>query len=261
MKHILITGANSYIGESFKNRVEKSYPNEFTIDTLDMKEENWKKKDFSGCDVILHVAGIVHKKEKPDMRTLYRIVNTELSVQTAKKARDEGVHQFIFMSSMSVYGKNVGQIRKMDKPNPNSYYGKSKLQAEKLIRRLETDDFRIGIIRSPMVYGEGCKGNYQLLKKFILKSPIFPDWKNKRSMIQIDVLCDFLIKLIREEKGGLYLPQDARYVCTAELVEELARENHKKIKFVKVFNWCIRLGLWMHIPIIEKVFGTLVYEK
>lgn len=261
MKHILITGANSYIGESFKDWVEKKYPNEFEIDTIDMTDGSWCKKSFSGYDVIFHVAGIVHKKEKPNMQSLYKTVNTELPVQVAQKAISEGVKQFIFMSSMSVYGKNVGRIQKSDRPNPKSYYGKSKLQAEKLLQRLKSDNFKIVILRPPMVYGEGCKGNYQLLKKFTLKTPIFPDWKNERSMIHIDVLCEFLIELVQKEAEGIYLPQNNKYMCTTELVKKLAQENHKKIKVTGAFNWCIRWGLLLHMPIIEKVFGTLVYEK
>lgn len=261
MKYILIAGANSYIGESFKNWAEKRYPGEFVINTLDMTDENWREKSFAGYDTVLHVAGIVHRKEKPDMQSLYRTVNTDLPAETAGKARDEGVRQFVFMSSMSVYGKNTGRIQRKDKPSPKSYYGKSKLYAEKLLIRLGNDDFKIAILRPPMVYGKGCKGNYQLLKKFVLKSPIFPDWKNERSMIHIDVLNDFLVELIREEAKGLYLPQDKKYICTAELAQKLAQKNHKRIKLTKVFNWCIRLALWLQIPVIEKVFGTLIYER
>lgn len=261
MKRILITGANSYVGESFKDWVEKKYSDEFEIDTIDMIDGSWRRKSFSGYDVIFHVAGIVHKKEKPDMRSLYKSINTELPVEVAKKASAEGVKQFIFMSSMSVYGKNIGRIEKTDKPNPKSYYGKSKLQAEKLLVRLKNDNFKVTILRPPMVYGEGCKGNYQLLKKFILKSPIFPDWTNERSMIHIDVLSKFLIEIVQKESEGVHLPQNDNYICTTELVKELAQENHRKIKFTKAFNWCIRWGLQLHIPVIEKVFGTLVYEK
>lgn len=261
MKNILITGANSYIGESFKSWAEKKYSNDFVIQTIDMVDGSWREKSFSGYDVVLHVAGIVHRKEKPNMQELYRAVNMELPLEVAKKARAAGVKQFIFMSSMSIYGKNTGRIQKTDRPRPNTYYGKSKLQAEKCIVRLQEKHFKVAILRPPMVYGEGCKGNYQLLKKFILKSPIFPDWKNERSMIHIDVLSDFLVELVQKQAEGVYCPQDDKYVCTAKLAKKLAQENHKNIIFTKVFNWCIKLGLLLHIPVIEKVFGTLVYLR
>lgn len=261
MKHILITGANSYVGESFKKWAESKYSDEFKIDTVDMRDDNWRGKSFHGYDVIFHVAGIVHKKEKPEMQSLYKVVNTELPMEVAKKSMAEGVKQFIFMSSMSVYGKNAGRIKKSDIPVPKSYYGRSKLQAEKMLNQLSGDNFKVAILRPPMVYGEGCKGNYQLLKKFVLRSPVFPNWKNERSMIHIDVLSEFIIGLIRDGVGGVYLPQNKEFVCTAELAGKLAGEYHKKIKFTGLFNWCIKLGLLFHIPLIEKVFGTLIYEE
>lgn len=261
MKKVLITGANSYIGTSFEAWAKEKYPGEFEIDTIDMVDGSWRETSFTGYDAVFHVAAIVHKKEKPEMKKMYWEVNKELPIQVAQKAKSEGVKQFVFMSSMSVYGINTGTITEKTKAIPKTFYGKSKLAAERELKKLETDNFGITILRPPMVYGVHCKGNYQLLKKFASVSPIFPDYRNQRSMISIENLCDFLVRIIKERKVGLCFPQDPDYMSTVEIVQKIAKENGKSIRFTKIFNPFIRLGLKFHIVVLEKVFGNLVYDR
>lgn len=161
MKRILITGANSYIGTSFEKWLSQ-WPDKYTVDTIDMIDGKWRKESFAGYDVVFHVAGIAHIRETKKNRDLYYKVNRDLAYETAKKAKAEGVNQFIFISSMSVYGVDNGVINKNTPLNPKSNYGKSKLQAEKLIKPLCDDNFKVAILRPPMVYGKGCKGNYPM---------------------------------------------------------------------------------------------------
>lgn len=260
MKTILITGANSFIGRSVENYL-MGFPGQYKVDTVDLKNNTWNEMDFSGYDTVFHVAAIVHKRETPGTKSLYRKVNLELSVNVGRKARTEGVKQFVFMSSMSVYGRNNGRININTTPNPNTYYGKTKWRAELTLNKLANEKFHVAIIRPPMVYGEGCKGNYIVLKKFALKSPLFPDFKNERSMLHINKLCEFIRTLIEDEKGGIFFPQNEDYVCTAEMVREIAEENNRKIWMTRVFNPLINLGLILHVGLLEKVFGSLTYEK
>ncbi len=260
MKRILIAGAGSYIGTALEMRM-KQRSNEYVVETLDMKNSTWDKVDFSVYHTIFHVAGIVHKKEKPEMEPLYQKVNRDLPLCVAKKAKAEGVTQFIFMSSMSIYGKNTGQINRNTVPNPNSFYGASKWQAELALKRLASEHFKVAVLRPPMVYGDGCRGNYPLLKKFALKSPVFPDFKNERSMLHIERLTEYIQELIDSEAGGVFFPQDEQYVCTTDLVRRIAVENEKRIWFTHLFNPLIRLGLVAHIAMLEKVFGNLIYER
>lgn len=261
MKRVLITGKDSYIGTSFINWVKEKHPGEFATEELDMIDGTWKEKDFSGYDAVFHVAGIAHQKETKENAPLYYQVNRDLAIETATKAKEAGVKQFVILSTMSVYGTNVGKIRKGDKPSPRSHYGRAKWQADKVIERMADKTFRVAVLRPPMVYGEGCKGNYQLLKKFALKSPVFPNYGNQRSMVKIDVLCEFVAELIQKGKGGLYFPQNLDYVCTTEMVKQIAEENGKSIWTTKLFNPFIKLALKMKIGMIEKVFGDLTYEK
>lgn len=257
MKKILITGANSYIGTSFEKWLEQ-WPNEYRVDTVDMVDGSWKEKSFKEYDVVFHVAGIAHIKETKENAALYYKVNRDLVYEVAKKSKEEGVKQFIFLSSMSVYGIETGIISRETIPNPKSNYGKSKLKAEELLESLKDDKFKIAVLRPPMIYGNGCKGNYVKLQKFALKSPIFPDIKNKRSMIYIDNLCEFIKEIIDNESKGLFLPQNEDYICTSNMVKEIAKVNGKKIYMVKIFNPIIKL---LKINIINKVFGNLIYEN
>lgn len=257
MKKILITGAGSYIGTSFEKYMEK-FGNDYSVDTVDMIGDSWKSKSFSGYDCVFHVAGIAHQKETIENAHLYYEVNRNLAIATAKKAKRDGVKQFVLLSSMSVYGMDTGVITKQTVPHPKSHYGKSKLQADERIVKLDCDTFKVVILRPPMVYGKGCKGNYQRLRSFALKSPIFPDYPNKRSMVYIDNLCDFVKDVIDKHKCGLFFPQNSEYVNTSEMVKEIAKGNGRKIHFTKVFNPIIKI---MPLGIVKKVFGNLVYDK
>ena len=257
MKKILITGANSYVGASFEKWLSQ-WPNEYHVDTIDMIDGTWREKSFVGYDVIFHVAGIAHIKETKENAHLYYEINRDLAFETAQKAKTDGVSQFIFMSSMSVYGIESGVITKNTKPSPKSHYGKSKLEAEEKISLLIDNTFVLAVLRPPMIYGKGCKGNYQRLSEFAKKAPIFPDIHNERSMIYIDNLSEFIRNLIDEQTRGLFLPQNKEYVCTSELVRKIAKIYGKNIKGFCIFNPLIKI-LMRKIEILNKVFGNLIY--
>lgn len=261
MKKVLITGENSYIGTSLEHWFLRE-PNKYKVDTVDMKDESWKEKDFSSYDVVFHVAGIAHVSSDPKIEDLYYKVNRDLTIETAKKAKAEGVKQFIFMSSIIVYGDSSSRKRVIDintVPTPTNFYGNSKLQAEKGIKDLETDDFKIVILRPPMIYGKNSKGNYPRLANIAKKIPVFPDIDNERSMLHIDNLCEFIKVMIDHKKSGLYFPQNKEYVKTSELVKAIAEVHGKKIWMTKLFNPVLRL--MFGIGIVNKVFGNLVYDK
>ena len=261
MKRVLITGKNSYIGISLENWLMRE-PDKYKVDTIDMKDRSWKEKDFSQYDVVFHVAGIAHVSSDPKMEDLYYKVNRDLTIETAKKAKAEGVKQFIFMSSIIVYGDSSSSKRVIDRntvPTPSNFYGNSKLQAEEGIKDLESDEFKIVVLRPPMIYGKGSKGNYPKLANMAKKIPVFPDIDNERSMLHIDNLCEFIKVMIDHEATGLYFPQNKEYVKTSELVRTIAEVHEKKIWMISWMNWLIRM--MFGIGIVNKVFGNLVYEK
>lgn len=256
MKHILIAGAGSYIGESFKEFLGQ-WPDEYTVDVIGTKGLEPKPEMFDGIDAIFCVAGIAHIKETTENRHLYFDVNRDLVVSIAKAAKAAGVKQFILLSSMSVYGLEVGRITKDMEPNPVTAYGESKFQADEEIKKIADNYFKFCCLRPPMVYGKNCTGNYQSLRKFALKSPIFPNYKNRRSMIYIGNLCEFVKSAIDEGKRGLFFPQNAEYTNTSEMVRTIAEAHGKKIRLTKAFNWAIKIA---PVDVVKKVFGDLVYE-
>lgn len=260
MKKILITGKNSYIGTSLENWLMRK-PDEYKVDTVDMKEGSWKEKDFSEYDVVFHVAGIAHVSSNPKLENLYYKVNRDLTIEAAEKAKEEGAKQFVFMSSIIVYGDSSRNsvIDKNAIPTPSNFYGNSKLLAEEGIKHLETDDFKIVVLRPPMIYGKGSKGNYPRLANMAKKIPVFPDIDNERSMLHIDNLCEFIKAMIDYEETGIYFPQNKEYVKTSELVKTIAEVHGKKIWMISWMNWLIEL--MFGIGIVDKVFGNLVYEK
>lgn len=258
MKKILITGKDSYIGSSFEKWLGK-YPDKYTVDIVDTICDDWKEKDFKEYDVVFHVSGIAHRKETKENKELYYKVNRDLAYEIAKKSKRQGVKQFVFLSTMSVYGLDSGFIDMNTQIKPKNNYGKSKLQAEKLIKALESGTFKIVILRPPIVYGNGCKGNYPKLAKLAKSTPIFPDIDNKRSMIYIDNLSEFVRLLIDDNSSGLFCPQNKEYVNTTEMVVLIAKAHGRKIRTTKIFNPIIRLMLGINT--VNKVFGDLYYEK
>lgn len=268
MKKILITGANSFIGISFENYLRENFSEEYTVDTVDMIDGSWREKDFSGYDSVFHVAGIAHSdsgKISEEKAKLYYAVNTDLTVETAKKAKADGAKQFVFMSSAIVYGESapIGKNRVITKDTPTSpenCYGDSKVQAENGIRPLNDDSFKVVILRPPMIYGKGSKGNYPLLAKLALKTPVFPNVKNQRSMLYVGNLCEFVRLMVENEESGTFWPQNAEYSNTAEMVKMIAAAHGKKLTLIKGFGWALKL--MSHLTgLVNKAFGSLCYEK
>lgn len=257
MKKILVTGANSYIGTSFKNWVSQ-YQNEYKVETLSVRDDRWKESTFKEYDVIFHTAAIVHVKENNTDQ--YYKVNRDLTIELAKKAKKEGVKQFIFLSTMGVYGTETGHITNTTVPEPKTPYAKSKYEAEQLLKKLRDLKFSIAIIRPPIVYGKNCPGNYSRLATLALKAPFFPNTVNTRSMIYIDNLSEFTRLLIKYEVNGLFFPQNKDYISSTTLVKSIADAHGKTLKVTSIFNWAIILGL-KQSETIRKVFGSFVYDR
>lgn len=261
MKKVLITGKGSYIGTNLKSYLLK-YP-DYEVEELDVKTDAWKSFDFSSFDAVYHVAGLTHSTPDESQRELYYRVNTDLTYEIAKKAKEMKIKQFIFMSSVIVYGSGIiGKDRVITKDTPltpDNFYGDSKKQAEIKIKSLEDADFKVVIVRSPMIYGPHSKGNYPLLAKFAKKTPVFPTIENKRSMLYVGNLMEFIKLMIDNEEAGIFLPQNSEYVSSTELVREIARLNHHKIWFCGLMNPLIKV---MNRQVyVNKVFGNMMVDK
>ncbi|MCA4454499.1 NAD-dependent epimerase/dehydratase family protein [Bacteroides xylanisolvens] len=263
MIRVLITGANSFVGVSVERWLKKT-PEDFQVDTVDTMNGAWKVADFTKYDVVFHVAGIAHVDPKLEMAPLYYKVNRDLAIEIARYAKEHGVNQFIYMSSRIVYhaSKDMkGNVTTEDtKPNPNDFYGDSKLQAENGLRELQSPLFRICILRPPMIYGPGNKGNLPRLGWLATKIPIFPAWHNKRSMLYVDNLAEFVKQIIISHAIGTFYPQNAEYSDTVEIVKQIAKEHGHKIWISRLFNPFVWLGSFF-IPAIPKMFADSYYVQ
>ena len=261
MRNVLVTGAGSYVGESVRRYILSS-SSDFEIDAVDTMNDAWKEADFSKYDVVYHVAGIAHVNADPKMEALYYKVNRDLTVEVARAAKAAGVKQFIFMSSQIVFHESQSlksEVLTADtKENPNGFYGDSKLQAEKGLHELECDAFKVCILRPPMIYGPNSKGNFPRLVTLAQKTPLFPAWHNKRSMLYIDNLAEFVKQAILRELSGTFYPQNRELADTVEIIRYFAKANGHKVWITRLLNPFVWMGSFILQP-INKMFATYYY--
>ena len=262
MKRILITGAGSYVGESVRRYI-LSTSSDFEIDAVDTMNDAWKEAEFSKYDVVYHVAGIAHVNADPKMEALYYKVNRDLTIEVARAAKAAGVKQFIFMSSQIVFHESQSLksevLTAQTKENPNGFYGDSKLQAELGIKPLEDENFKVCILRPCMIYGPNAKGNFPRLAKLACKTPIFPCWNNKRSMLYIDNLAEFVKQAVLRGLSGTYYPQNRELADTVEIIRYFAKAAGHRIWITKLLNPFVWLGSFVLQP-INKMFATYYYD-
>ena len=292
MKKILILGANSYIGTSFHNYLITEYAGKYAVDTVSLRGDAWKTMDWSGYDSILNVTGKAHAdidSLTEEQKREYYTVNCGLAGEAAEKAIADGAGQYIYLSSIIVYGDSSNSrkpvhITAKTKPAPSNFYGDSKWQAEQKLQELfgtetlltqpdaadesVTDSPHTGthlaILRLPMIYGPGCKGNYKTLQKMAQKLPLFPTYHNERSVLRIDHLAEYLRTLAESGEGGLFWPQEEQYRSTPDMVFELAADNGRHMLHAGFLNPFVRLAF--HFPgkpgkLARKAFGTLTIAR
>ena len=267
MKKILITGKGSYLGNSLKAYLE-AFGDCYQVDCLSLRSWDWKEQSFRGYDAVYHTAAIVHQprsKDAPGELARYRAVNCDLAVDAAKKAKAEGVRQFVFLSTMAVYGLTAAfgktvTITAQTPTVPTDNYGLSKLEAERALLSLEGPDFRVAILRPPMIYGKDCKGNFRSLVSMARRLPFFPKVPNRRSMLYVGSLNRLVQQIIDREERGIFCPQDPEYVNTSAMVQAIAAAQGKRLLLIPGFSWA--LHLLRHLTgAVDKAFGSLVYDK
>ena len=262
MRKVLIAGQHSFIGTAVERRLA-AFPDRYATTSLDMHGEGWRSFDFSPFDCVLHVAGIAHVSPKPELRPLYEAVNRDLAVACARRAREMGVRQFIYLSSAIVFGDaapagEVGEITPETSPSPAGAYGRSKLEAEHGLRALENERFRVTILRPMMVFGRGCKGNYNALAAMARRAPLFPNFPNRRGMVYIDDLAECVRRHIDEGAGGIFHPQTF-IASTADLARAVAKAHGRRALFPRFLNGPVRmLG---KSGTVRRAFGGFYYRE
>ena len=259
---ILIIGKNSYIGNHIDEWLSK---HGHQVTQLDVLTDEWKTFDYSPYDTIVHVAGIVHQPNCQDWG-LYKRVNTDMPIQIATMAKKVGVKQYVFFSTMGVYG--VGKRLKptvVDEKTllaPVGMYGKSKLMAEEGLRELQDEAFKVAFVRPPSVYGKGCRGGYITgFTSIARRLPVIPcAYENvKQSFIYIDNLSELVRLVIEKNKAGVFCPQDDKSVSANELLRTITDGIGRKYRSSWLLGFGVRL---LHfIPLVNKAYGGVEYSK
>lgn len=262
MIEVLITGRSGFIARAVEGRLAE-FPEVYRAATVSVRGGEWRERGFAGCDAVVHTAGIAHVSPDPALADEYRRVNRDLTLEIARRARADGVKQFIFLSSMIVYGDappaGVRRIIQRDTPpNPANAYGQSKLDAERGLMALADDHFQVAILRPPMVYGRGCRGNYNALSRMARRLPVFPAFENRRSVLYVGNLAECIRLILEDGGGGLYFPQDEKIVSVPEMVDAIARVHGRRMRFLRCLNpWVRLLG---RRGLARRAFGDMAYD-
>lgn len=278
MKRILITGVHSYVGNAIERYLEQYNQTSgeacYKVDKISLRDDEWKMASWEEYDTVLHVAGLAHADVaalSEEVQKTYYDVNATLAGAAAAKANAEGVGQFVYCSSVIIYGESAGVGKKKvitrdTKPEPANFYGDSKLQGEQAVLQAvgATGQMQVAILRLPMIYGKGSKGNFPVLVKLANKMPVFPGIENQRSMLYIENLGEFVRQLITLGKDGIFYPQNEEYVTTTDAVKMIAKARNKRISIWKMLNPCVRIA--SVVPgrigkLANKAFGSLTIEK
>lgn len=230
--NILLTGSKGFIGTYFKNAYSKKY----TIKNFSFLDDNFQELTLNEIDSIVHLSALVHQMGGASKEE-YERINVTQTMQLAKKAKDKGVKHFIYMSSVKVYGEETN-IAYTEKSicTPQDDYGRSKLKAEEELEKLKDKNFKISIIRTPIVYGKGVKANIKNLISLISKISVLPfaNINNKRSMVYIGNLCHLIDVLLEKQIGGVFLASDDKPISTTQLIKSIAKELDKKIYLINI---------------------------
>ena len=263
MKRILITGLHSYTGGVIREYLS-SWPTENQVERISLRGDSWRSESFGGFDTVIHTAGIAHDSTKSSDKDEYYRINSDLAFETARKAKNDGVGQFIFMSSSIVYGKSapIGKTKiiiRNTPVNPESYYGDSKVRAENMLQSLDSENFRVCILRCPMIYGKECRGNYPVLSKLARRLPFFPRVHNTRSMLYANNFAEFVRLVIDNRAHGIFWPQNSEYSDTSEMVKMIAEAHGKRIMLLPFCELPLKV-MARFSGMVNKAFGSLAYD-
>lgn len=262
-KTLMITGASGFIGSNFI----KKYENEYNIISVCLIKNKPEDLDYTGVDTILHLAALVHQmKGAPEER--YFEVNTELTRRLAIAAEEKGVKHFVFYSTVAVWGTHgyfdYDRVITLKTPlNPLTAYAKSKYNAEEILSELESDNFKVSILRPPMVYGKDCPGNMKRLEKLVDILPILPfgNDENKRTIVHIDKLLDETNKIIQNEKDGIFIPRDNQDMSIRDILEYIFKEKNTKKILIKLPKSGVKLLHRLKPRVIESLYGSLLFRE
>jgi nucleoside-diphosphate-sugar epimerase len=277
---ILVTGASGFVGRTLRNKVASSskfdvtgavrsgvQACDFAVGNLD-GQTNWQLP-LDDRDIVIHTAARAHvmKDEVPDPLAEYRKVNVEGTLNLARQSAEAGVRRFIFISSIKVNGEQTTQGKPFtadDVPAPEDPYGVSKLEAEAGLYEIASETgMEVVIIRPPLVYGPGVKGNFASMIKLVEKGLPLPlgAIHNKRSLVALDNLVDLIITCIDHPAAAnqVFLAGDGQDVSTSELLRGVGRAMGKPARLIPVPAGMLMFGAGLlgKKAVAQRLLGSL----
>jgi nucleoside-diphosphate-sugar epimerase len=254
---VLLTGASGFIGSAFC----RLYRTDFDIEAVSFRQEVGKI-DMSRADAVVHLSALVHQMNGADPKT-YQEVNVTKTLMLAAKAKASGVKQFIFMSSTKVYGEENREAYDEKSPcHPKDPYGQSKLDAETGLLAIADETFKVTIIRTPVVYGEGVKANILKLIKLADRYRLLPfgGIKNRRSMVYVGNLAYLIAELIKQKKAGIFLASDDQPLSTSGLIKRIAIALDTPLLLIPFSPMRIVLK-FLRPQIYQRLYGDLYLDN
>ena len=258
MKRILLTGSRGFLGSYFL----KKYTSSHSIQTFSFLNDNFATLHVKDIDVVVHLSALVHQMGGASTAA-YEDINVTQTLALACKAKESGVRHFIFMSTVKVYGEESDEVYTENVTcKPQDEYGKSKLKAEKKLQKLEDDNFKISIVRTPIVYGYGVKANLKNLMVLVDKVPVLPfgDIKNRRSLTYVGNLCALLECIIQKQQRGIFLASDDKALSTTQLIQAIATVK-KRSCWLFAFPFFPQLLKWLKPSFYKRLFESLEVDN
>jgi nucleoside-diphosphate-sugar epimerase len=260
MRKILITGTNSFVGKNFLK-----YSTFKDVDEISLFENKPCEIDFGKYDIVIHLVAIVHQTKRIPEEEYFR-VNKDLCLEVARNAKKAGVKQFIFLSTVKVYGEFIhGSVpwNEFSECHPDDSYGISKFEAEKALRQLAGPDFVVSVVRTPLVYGVGVRANMLSIMKFIKSSYILPfkNINNRRNFTSAENLVSFIDRIIEKKASGIFIAMDKEAISTSELVKMIAENMGKNIFLFGIPHFFVKIGLSLLPRIFDRLYGSFEMDN
>jgi len=257
---ILITGENSFVGRNFLD-----YSIFKDVSEISLIKHAPESIDFKMYDVVIHLVAIVHQK-KTIPESQYFIINRDLCLNVAGLAKKAGVNQFIFLSTVKVYGKFISGSEPWNEQSlcsPEDAYGKSKYEAELALKKLEDDSFTVSIIRTPLVYGEYVRANMLSIMKLVKRTRILPfkNVNNRRNFTGAENLVSFIDRIIERRASGIFIAMDEKAISTSELVKMISENLGKKIILFKIPDFVVKVGMTVFPSIFDRLYGSFEMDN
>lgn len=255
---VLLTGSRGFIGSYF----QKHYMQKYTIRTFSFLKDDLNALHVKEIDVVIHLSALVHQMSGASDEA-YEKMNVMQTLELALKAKESGVKQFIFMSTVKVYGEESDlPYTEISLCHPQDAYGRTKLKAEQELQKLTSEDFSVSIIRTPIVYGYGVKANIKNLVTLVANISLLPfgNIHNKRSLTYVGNLCAMIDKIIEKKKSGIFLAGDDKPLSTTRLIELIALNLKKKVFFINLplFSFLLK---WIKPSFYKRLFESLEIDN